>query len=272
LVKSGNHVTVISSKPEKQKEIEALGATAATGSLQDVDFLVSVFTGANAVFCMIPPNFAAPDQLEYYRGISSHYSRAVRQTGVRRVVHLSSYGAHLDKGTGFILGSHAAEGILNELPGIALTHLRPGYFYNNLYNFAGMIKEQGIIGSNYGGIDKIALVDPRDIAHAAAEELQTPTGGNVRYIASDEHTASEVATILGAAIGKPDLQWLTFTNEQLQAALEKRGLSAYIAANMVALGASLHSGVLLEDYEIHKPATLGKVKLEEFAKEFAAAF
>jgi uncharacterized protein YbjT (DUF2867 family) len=41
LVGKGHTVTVISSKPEKQKDIEALGAAAAIGSLEDVDFLVS---------------------------------------------------------------------------------------------------------------------------------------------------------------------------------------------------------------------------------------
>lgn len=33
----------------------------------------------------------------------------------------------------------------------------------------------------------------------------------------------------------------------------------------------MNSGALGEDYEQHKPA-LGQVKLEDFAKEFAAAF
>lgn len=40
LVQKGHTVTVISSKSEKQKDIEANGARAAIGSLSDVDFLV----------------------------------------------------------------------------------------------------------------------------------------------------------------------------------------------------------------------------------------
>lgn len=273
LVEKGHEVTVISSKPEKEKDIEALGATAAIGSLEDVHFLVSSFTGADAVFAMVPPNFAEPDLVAYYRRIAGNYAQAVQQSGIKYVVYLSSYGAHLDKGTGFILGAHHAEGILNELSGVAITHLRPGYFYYNLYNFKDMIKEAGFIGANFGGDDKILLVDPADIAAVAAEEMVTPaTGNRLRYIASDEHTASETAQILGAAIGKPDLQWLTFTNEQMQSGMVEKGIPANIAELFVELGASLHSGALLEDYKLHKPATMGKVKLEDFAKEFAAAF
>ncbi len=273
LVEKGDTVTVISSKPEKGKDIEALGATAAIGSLDDVDFLVSTFTGADAVFAMAPPNFAEPDLVAYYRRIAGNYAQAIQQSGIKHVVYLSSYGAHLDKGTGFILGAHHAENILNELTGVAITHLRPGYFYYNLYNFTDMIKEAGIIGSNFGGDDKMVLVAPSDIAAVAAEELtSTATGTKVRYIASDEHTASETARILGNAIGKPELQWLTLTNKQTQSGMEEKGIPANIATLFVELGASLHSGALIEDYELHKPTVMGKVKLEDFAKEFAAAF
>ncbi|MEH2329665.1 NAD(P)H-binding protein [Nostoc sp.] len=273
LVQKGHTVMVISSKPEKQKDIEALGATAAIGSLEDVDFLVSTFTDADAVFAMVPPDFTEPDQVEYYRRIGSNYAQAIQESGVKRLVHLSSTGAHLDNGTGFILGSHHTESILNELSDIAITHLRPTYFYANLYSFVDMIKGLGFIGANYGGDDRIAMVHPRDIAAAAAQEIETPvTGKKVRYVGSDEHTANEAAHILGIAIGKPDLKWATFTNEQMQDGLEKKGMPTHIAANFVEMGASIHSGALLQDYDLHKPIAMGKVKLEDFAKEFAAAF
>ncbi len=273
LVQNGHNVTVISSKPEKIKDIEELGATAAVGSLNDVKFLISAFTGADAVYTMVPPNFTVPDSRTYYQKLGGNYAQAIKQSGVKRVVHLSSYGAHLEKGTGIILGSHDCEKILNELPGVAVTHLRPGYFYYNLYNFKDMIKGMGIIGANYGGNDKIVMVDPTDIAAVAAEELQTSAKSKkVRYVASGEYTADEAARILGAAIGKPDLKWVTFTDEQMQSGLEKNGVPAHFAANLVEIGAATHSGVLREDYELCKPIAMGKVKLEDFAKEFAAAF
>lgn len=271
LVQKGHTVIVVSSKPEKQTNIEVLGAIAAIGSLEDVDFLVSTVTGADAVYCMIPPNFTEP-QMAYYRRIGNNYKQAIQRSGVKRVVLLSSYGAHLDKGTGIILCAHIAEEILNELPAVAITHLRPGYFYYNLHDLGDMIKEAGFIGANYGGTDKIVLVHPSDIAQAAAEELARPaTGISVRYVASDERTADEIARVLGTAIGIPGLQWITFTDEQMRESLEKSGMPAYIVDDFIDLGASTHSGILREDYEQHKPV-MGKVKLEDFAKEFAAAF
>lgn len=273
LVQKGHTVTVISSKPEKQSNIHALGAMAAIGSLEDVDFLAATFAGADAVFAMVPPSYAEPDQVTYYRRIVGNYIQAIQQSDVKRVVYLSSYGAHLDKGTGLILGSHHTEGMLNELPDVAITHLRPGYFYYNLYNFVSMIKEQGFIGTNYGGDDRLVMVAPSDIAAVAAEELTaSSTGINVRYIASDDLIASEVAHILGAAMGKPDLKWVVFSDEQVTDAMTKAGMPPAFVTGFVELGASIHSGALREDYDLHKPAVMGKVKLADFAKEFAASF
>jgi uncharacterized protein YbjT (DUF2867 family) len=136
-----------------------------------------------------------------------------------------------------------------------------------------MVKSLSSIGANYGGDDKIAMVHPIDIAAAAADEIEIPaTGFKVRYVGSDDLTANEAAQILGIAIGKPDLKWMTVTNEQMQSGLEEKGMPPHIAANFVEMGSSIHSGALREDYDLYQPIAMGKVKLADFAKEFAAAF
>ncbi|SHN38711.1 NAD(P)H-binding protein [Chitinophaga sp. CF418] len=274
LIQKGHAITVISSNPEKQQAIEALGATAAIGSVEDADFLTKTFSGADAVYVMTPPNHTKTDDPRaYYRETGIQYAQAIRQSGVKRVVHLSTMGAHLDKGTGLLLGAHDVEQVLGELPGISLTSLRPGYFYYNLYNYVPMIKGAGIIQANYGGEDKIVLVSPADIAAVAAEELTiTGTAKKVRYIASDERTVNEIVYLLGTAIGKPDLKWEICTDEQMLNGLQKAGVRPIIAASLVEMYACLHSGAFAEDYEQHKPITPGKVKLEDFVKEFATAF
>jgi uncharacterized protein YbjT (DUF2867 family) len=277
LVEKGHTVTVISSNKEKQTDIEALGATAAIGSLEDVDFLVSTFTGADAVYCMVPPNNYFDlnlDLLAYYRRLGHNYARAIGQSGVKRVVNLSSIGAHLDKGSGILLGAHDVEQILNKLSSdVAITHLRPTSFYYNLLGYVEMIKAAGLIAANYGADDKIPWVSPIDIAAVIAEEIATSLiGRKVRYVASEELTGAETARILGAAIGKPDLSWIIISNAQMLSGLESVGMNPQIAAGLVEMYASLHSGELQQDYELHKPMVMGKVKLEDFAKEFAAAF
>ncbi|MEJ7665051.1 MAG: NAD(P)H-binding protein [Hymenobacter sp.] len=158
LVGQGHAVTVISSKADKQAAIEALGASAAIGSVQDAGFLATAFARAEAVYCMIPPNFTAPDSRAYYRTVRGQL-RPSHRAGRRAAGGApEQLGADLDHGTGFILGSHDVENQLNALADdVAVTHLRAGYIYYNLYNYVGMIKGQGIIGSNYGG--KAGIVD-----------------------------------------------------------------------------------------------------------------
>ncbi|WPV01641.1 NAD(P)H-binding protein [Mucilaginibacter sp. cycad4] len=267
LIAKGHEVTIISSKADKVPAIEALGAKAAIGAIEDTKFLSSTFQGADAVYAMNPPNFAASDQISYYTNVAHSYAEAIKNTGVKRLVYLSSYGADLEKGNGIIRGSHLSEDILRQLEGVNVTFLRPGYFYYNLYHFLGMIKSQGIIGTNFGGEDKLVMVSPLDIASAAAEELTAGYSQAIRYIVSDERTCNEVAAMIGETIGKPGLQWLTFNDEQVRQFMLDHGRPAEITEHLVELGASIHNGLLRSDYEKHKPA-LGKTKLPKFLKEF----
>jgi len=41
---------------------------------------------------------------------------------------------------------------------------------------------------------------------------------------------------------------------------------------LVEMFASQHNGMLMEDYYRNRPTVMGKVKLKDFAKEFAAAY
>ncbi|MBC3789055.1 NAD(P)H-binding protein [Spirosoma utsteinense] len=276
LVQKGHTVTVVSSRTDRQREIEALGAKAAIGSLEDVDFLTRLFTSADAVYTMVPPgNYLDPtlDLRAYYNRIAHHYAQAIEQSGVKRIVHLSSVGAHLSEHTGNILCHYDVEQILNQLSDVAITFMRPTSFYYNLYGYAGMIKTVGYIAANYGADDVVPWVSPNDIAAAVADELVTPLAGRkIRYVASDELSCNEVARILGKAIGKPDLPWIIISDEQMQSGLESAGLSPLISKSLVEMYASQHTGDLSADYEQNRPAVMGKVKIVDFASEFAAAY
>ena len=276
LVQRGHAVTVISSKPENQNKIEALGAAAAIGKLEDVDFLTATFTGADAVYCMVPPNNYFDhnlDLLAFYKPVAGNYAEAIEASGVKRAVYLSSIGADLEKDSGIILGHHAGEAIMSTLTDVAITFLRPTSFYYNLYGFTAMIKNTGVIAANYGADDVIPWVSPNDIAAVAVEELETPlTGKKIRYIASQEATGHETASILGAAIGKPDLKWEIISDEQMLGGLVGVGMNPKIAAGLVEMYANLHSGVFSQHYFANRPSVMGRVKLADFAKEFAQVY
>jgi uncharacterized protein YbjT (DUF2867 family) len=273
LIAASHQVTIISSNADKKKEIEQLGAAPAIGLITDIDFLSEAFSGADAIYTMIPPNFGAANYRQYVGSIGQNYAEAIRRSGVTRVVNLSSIGAHIDGGTGPISGVHDAEITLNKLEGVSIKHIRAPFFYINFYNNIDMIKHLGFLGSNYDSDTRLVMVHPEDIAAAVAEELQKPfEGKSVRYLVSDDRTTGEVAAVLGKAIGKPDLQWVEFTDEQAYDGMLQSGLPPEIARNFVEMGTAVGSGILWEDYDLHKPEVSGNHKLESFAKEFADRF
>ena len=272
LIDAGHDVSVITSSKEKIKDIEALGATALVGSVEDESFLTSAFVGADAVYTMIPPKTDSINWQAFIHHVGNTYVKAIIASGVKRVVNLSSIGAHLASGGGLTSLYHYCEQELNKLEGVAVTHLRPGSFYYNFFGNIGMIKHMGIIGNNYAD-QVLPLTHPRDIAAAAFQELVTySTGINIRYVVSDELSTSEIAKILGGAIGKPDLQWIKFEDEDALNGMIQAGLSPDVSKNLVEMGQAVQRGDSVSDYKLHKPV-LGESKFEDFANnEFAPAY
>jgi uncharacterized protein YbjT (DUF2867 family) len=279
LVQKGHTVTVISSNPERRKDIEAMGATAAIGSIQDAPFLANTFQGGDLVYLMETMEAVgnmfnkSVDFISAIEQIGRNYKWAVEQSGVKKVVHLSSIGAHTNKGTGILLFHHKVEALLRQSPeDISIKFIRPVGFYINLFSFITTIKKQGSIISNYGGDTKEPWVSPTDIADVIAEEIDKPfEGRTVRYVASDEVSPNEVAKALGAAIGKPDLQWQVISDEQLLHSWLSIGFNEQVAKGFVEVQCNQGNGLLYEDYYKHQPQ-LGKVKIADFAKEFAQTY
>jgi uncharacterized protein YbjT (DUF2867 family) len=277
LVQQGHSVTVVSSNPGRQKDIEAMSARAAIGSLEDADFLAGTFQGADIIYLMEPIGAHRffdknLDIMEAHKKIARNYAQAIQQSGVKRVVHLSSIGAHTDKGVGMLAFHHYVENILRQLPeDVSIKFMRPVGFYYNIFAFLPAIKAQGAIVQNYGGDAREPWVSPLDIAAVVAEEMEQPfEGRKIRYIASDEVSPNELAKILGEAIGKPELKWLVIPDEQMRSGMIAAGMNPQAAKGLVDMNAGrLHH--LYDDYNRNKP-TLGKVKLKDFAKDFAAAF
>lgn len=215
LVKNEHLVTVISSKTERKTEIEALGAKAAIGSMQDVDFLTKTFKNADAVYLMVAWDAIGnifDKEINFpteFLKIASIYKQAVEQSGVKKVVYLSSIGAHTNESIGSLSIYHGVEKIMNELSSnVSIKFMRPVAFYPNIFRFMQTIKADITIVQSYGGDKKEPWVSTLDIADAIVAEMEKPFNGrSFRYIASDEVSPNEVATVFGEAIGKQDLKW-----------------------------------------------------------------
>jgi uncharacterized protein YbjT (DUF2867 family) len=275
LLAAGHQVVIVSRSAENVKELVAKGASAAVGSIEDETFVKNAFAGADAVYLMIPPNFSpGPSWRAYQNKVADIYVNAVKANNIKNVVMLSSIGAHMGNGAGPIDGLADMEKKLGALENVNVKFLRPSYFYYNLFSMIPLVKNMNIAGSNFGNSgEKLVLTHTSDIAEALSDELLhlNFTGHSSRYIASDEKDVNDIAAVLGNAVGKPGVAWVTFTDEQALEGMLQAGLQQSIAEGYVQMGKSLRTGQIQEDYWKNKPV-LGKVKLEDFAKEFAAAF
>ena len=272
LIANGHDVTIITSAADKEEAIKKLGAQAAVGSVEDVQFLTDTFKGANAVYTMVPPKSDPVNWKEWIGNIGSNYAKAIKDAGVKYVVNLSSIGAHMPQGCGPVSGLYRVEAALNALEDVNIKHLRPAYFYHNLLSQIGMIQHAGIMGGNFGE-SPFPIVHPADIADAAAEELLDLafTGHSIRYIVGEETTGTRIAGTIGKAINKPDLQWIVFTDEQNLEGAKQAGLNEEVAKNYTEMGSAIRTGEMSTEYNKNKPP-FSKIKLDDFVKEFAKAF
>lgn len=279
LVKNGHSVTVISSNAKRAVAIEAMGATALIGSIFDADFLSQAFKGADIVYLMETMEAAGDmfdkevDFIDTIGEIGRVYKRAVEQSGVKKIIHLSSIGAHTNKDTGILIFHYNVEQILRDLSDdVAIKFIRPVGFYINMFSFIHSITSKDVIISNYGGDKKEPWVSPLDIAAVIAEEMDSPFNGKTfRYVASDEISPNEIAAAIGKAIGKPHLEWKVISDEQLLESWLGIGFNEQVAKGFVELQAKQGTRELYEHYYKHEPV-LGKVKLADFAKEFAEVY
>lgn len=287
LIAKGHAVTVVSSDPKKKTAIENFGATPSIGSISDVKFLTNTFEGADAVYAMIPLSFSAPDLSEYLHRMAQNYVEALQEAGTKRIVLMSGWAADLVQGEN-------AEDVFDTLTNASITIMRPASFYTNFYQSIDLIKGKGFIGKfltlrysglwallsgktgllmgNYGGEDRIVFVSPKDIADAVAEELLLlPKEKTICYLGSEEMTCNEAAKIIGSAVGKPWLKWVLLSDKAMLQGLKMAKVPEKLAETLVEMQAVMHSGKTLENFHRSQPK-MGKVKLADFAKEFAAAY
>jgi uncharacterized protein YbjT (DUF2867 family) len=274
LLDSGEEVRALGRSKEKLAPLAKKGAEVHTGDGTDARFLAGAFRGADGVFTLIPPDPRATDYRALQDGIGEAIAKAIRESGVRRVVFLSSLGADLPEGTGPIAGLHAQENRLRELEGVDVLNLRPGYFFENFYETLGLIKHQGINGGAVAPDVAIPMIATRDIADAAAQALRERRfqGAAVRELLGPRDLSHREATrILGARIGKPDLQYVQFPYADFTRALTQTGLSEDVARHYAELARALNEGKV-RSLEGRRPENTTRTRFEDFASELEEAY
>jgi uncharacterized protein YbjT (DUF2867 family) len=269
LLAAGKPVTAVGRDAAKLKALADKGAVVATGDLHDTAFLTKIFQGATAVYTLVPPKWDVTDWRAFQLQIETSIGLALAAAGVQKVVNLSSMGANLPEGAGPVSGLYYMEQILNNIPGLSVLHLRPGYFYQNLYGLVGMIQHAGVMAQPIPGDLKFVMTHVKDIADIAAQRLLDLdfSGNSVQFVAGPEdHSFADAAAAISATLGK-QVPFVTSSVEDTVNGMAGMGIPASIALGYVDLYKSIENPAYQDGYDRSGNTYIGKISLAEFVEQ-----
>ena len=269
LLQAGCKPTLLARQPEKVRDFATRGATVLEGHLEDEAFVGRATRGAELLFWVTPPQPTAPSVRAFQNRLGRIAAEAVRENRIPRVVHLSSYGAHLESRTGPILGLRESEKMLDEVARSVL-HLRPGMFMENHLGSMESMQHMRKIFLPVAGGTRFPAVATRDVAAVAAERIldSSWTGHQVLEIFGPAPVSfDEAARCISDALGQT-VTHVQVSREQADQVLTGKGFSADFVNGFLQLLESLESGYLAPDPKAPKRTT--PTSFADFARDVIA--
>ncbi|MDD5708410.1 MAG: NmrA family NAD(P)-binding protein [Kiritimatiellae bacterium] len=274
LLEKGHRVRIISRSPEKSRELVDRGAELFLGDTRDQSLLERALSGADAIYVVLPMDARAPDYTARQVQDATAIANAIRRTGTKYAVSLSSIGAHLPAGTGVVVGLHRMECLLNAIDGLNARHLRATYFMENTLGQAQSIRLTGAMGSPVRGSAKLPMVAAGDVAAAALGNLLALDfeGKSYEYVLGERDLAfNEVAAIYGKAIGKPDLKYVDIPYEQFERDMVGMGLGASMVSKLLEFSIAVNEGKA-QGFYTRTPESTTATSIEAFAQTFRRVY
>jgi uncharacterized protein YbjT (DUF2867 family) len=265
LLSKSKKVRVVGRDPGRLQRFVRKGAEALTADMTDAAALTRAFTGARAAYLMLPPITSREDQERE----SDAIAEAVKESGLRYAVHLSSYGAHVPEGTGPVAGLHSSEQKLNAINDLNVLHLRAAYFMENNLAAIGMIHGMGIFGHALLPDLKLPMIATRDVGEYAAQRLLDLdfSGKQTRELLGERDLSiTEATAVIARGIGKADLRYQQFPYNQTQQALTQTGFSPKKADVYIEMFKAINAGVLAAR-EPRSPENSTPTSFEQFVKD-----
>lgn len=223
------------------------GAEIVVGDVTDVSTLTKAFRQAESAYVMIPPDPTNNDFRGFQERASDAIAAAVKSTGIRNIVSLSSIGADKADRVGPVVGLHNLEQKLNQIDGANVLHLRAGYFMENTLPQSGAIKKMGFTAGPVRPDLKLPMIATRDIGAAAADALLRLAfrGKQTQELQGQRDLDyTEATMIIGQAIGRPQLKYNQIPDDQAKAAMVQMGMSDNLAGLILEMAAALSSGYM----------------------------
>src|SRR5712675_3424605 len=243
LLSKGKKVRVVGRDLGRLHRFVRQGAEPFTADMSDAAALTKAFSGARAAYLMLPPAKSREDQ----ERDSDAIAKAVKESGLRYAVHLSSYGAQVPEGTGPVAGLHSSEQKLNAISGLNVLHLRAAYFMENNLAAIGMIHGMGIFGNALLPELKLPQAATRDVGVYAAQRLLDLdfSGKQTRELLGERDLSmTEATAVIARGIGKPDLRYVQFPYEQVQQVLVQMGIPPKTAGQFIEMYKAVNEGIV----------------------------
>jgi uncharacterized protein YbjT (DUF2867 family) len=271
LLAKGQKVRVVGRDLGRLQHFLRRGAEAFTADLSDAAALTKAFGGARAAYLMLPPITSREDQERQ----SDAIAKAVKESGLRYAVNLSSYGAHVPEGTGPVTGLHSSEQKLNAISDLNVLHLRAAYFMENNLAAIDMIHGMELFGHALLPELKLPMIATRDVGDYAAQLLLDLdfSGKQTRELLGERDLSmAEATAIIARGIGKPGLRYEQFSYDQVQQVLAQMGIPPKRAAVYIEMFRAINAGVLAA-LEPRSPENTTPTSFETFVQDvFAAAY
>jgi uncharacterized protein YbjT (DUF2867 family) len=275
LLQAGKKVRVISRDAARIQDLVDAGAEPRIGSTDDAGFTKAAFAGAQAIYALVPGDYAAPQFREAQLAHVQAIAEGLRHNHVPYVVTLSSQGAHLPEGSGVVLGLYKMEQAFNAIPGLNVLHLRPTYFMENSLGMVGLVKEAGIMGSPLRADLRFPAIATRDIAEYASRRLMALdfSGHQTQdLLGSRDVSYPEIARTYGKAIGKPELPYVEFPPSEFKKTMvQQMGASESAADLMLEFIACMNAGGITGAAQ-RNPESTTPTSIEDFAHVFSAVY
>src|SRR6266436_1782029 len=265
LLSKGRKARVVGRDAGRLQRFVRKGAEAFTANVSDAAALTKAFRGARAAYLMLPPAKSREDQERDSDGIA----KAVKESGLRYAVHLSSYGAQVAEGTGPVAGLHSSEQKLSAIGGLNVLHLRAAYFMENNLVAIGMIHGMGMFGHALLPDLKLPMIATRDIGEYAARRILDLdfSGKQTREVLGQRDLSMTEATgVIARGIGKKDLRYVQFPYEEVQQVLMQMGIPPKTAALFIEMYKAINAGIVAAQ-EPRSPENTTPTSFEKFVQD-----
>jgi uncharacterized protein YbjT (DUF2867 family) len=237
----------------------------AIGDFSDQASLRRAMQGVDQVFLT---SADVPGKVEHEAAVVDAASAA----WVQRVVKLSHPRPEIGSDIAFADWHGRIERHLRA-SGVPAVVLRGNFFLSGLLGFADEVRETGQLFAPAGDA-KIAMIDPRDVAAAAAALLtgDAADGAELTVTGPEAITFRDVAEHLSAATGR-EVVFVDIPDEVADAALRESGAPDWFAGALVRTFAALRGGMAAGVTDTVRALT-GRAprSIAEWAGDHAAAF